>query len=50
VAYVAITGLLNAKYTTYIYFYCIKTIWTMYLIILTIYVILEAVLSFETSE
>jgi hypothetical protein len=27
IAYVSITGLLNAKYTVYIY--CVETIWTM---------------------
>ena len=43
--------ILNANCTIYIYIYiyCIKTTWTLCLIILTIHVSLEAVLSFETS-
>ena len=49
VAYAAITGLLSAKYIIYIYVYCIKTTWMMCLIILTLYVILDLVRSFEMS-
>jgi len=41
--------ILNAKYIIYVYFYCIKTTWTMRLIILTVYVSLEAARFFETS-
>lgn len=41
--------ILNAKYIIYVYVYCIKTTWTMRLIILTVYVSWEAVRCFEMS-